>query len=264
MTNERKDLSIEIKPAVLKVSAGPATVMIGGYLPRVSVVAFIDILGFRQLVTDAFRVGTDSTAREALGAVLKVISTRVAQENARENGCFRATAFSDSVVISDELQGHGIQRVLDLSAELMTALLWRGFACRGGIASGDLVHQEGVLLGPGLLRAYDLENSAAVYPRIVVADSLSLNAEERPGHWRVQRDQDGCRFLDVFYRLERTVWDGHDQKNNLPRVRERIVERIQQATTSERTDVVAKWRWLASQFNIAANRHAGNIPPIEL
>lgn len=165
----------------------------------------MDILGFRELVTNAYRESTETEtleARAALGEALESIAGPAEKQNQLESGGnFRVTTFSASVVISDSLQGHGIERVLDTASRFAATLLWSGFACRGGIASGLLVHQEGLVLGPAMIAAYDLERGAAVYPRIVIADSLSLDREERPGHWRVVRDQDGFRFLDVFYRI---------------------------------------------------------------
>ena len=99
-----------------------------------------------------------------------------------------------------------------------------------------------------MIAAYDLERGAAVYPRIVIADSLSLNREERPGHWRVVRDQDGFRLLDVFYRIRHDDRDDTTAGSRLERVR-RLIETQLRVTTAS-PDVTAKWQWLDARFRI--------------
>jgi hypothetical protein len=178
---------------------GPPNLFIDQFPPRASVIAFINILGFRELVKRAYRDSADTDALEALSEALEAIAGPPSRHNLLESGShFRATTFSDSVVVSDDLAGDGIERVLDTASRFAAALLWGGFACRGAITSGALVHRDGLLIGPAMIAAYDLQRAAAVDPRIVIADSLPLNSEERPGYWKVVRDQDGFRFLDVF------------------------------------------------------------------
>ena len=231
---------------------GPPNLFIDTLPLRTSVIAFIGILGFRQLVTNAYSESTEAEALDAkvaLGEALESIAGLAEEQNQLESGSnFRLTRFSNSVVISDSLQGQGIARVFDTASRFAAALLWRGFACRGGITSGLLVHQEGLLLGPAMIAAYDLGRGAAIYPRIVIADSLSLDSEERPGHWRVVRDQDGFRFLDVFYRIRHVDRDGTTPGSRLDRVR-RLIEAQLRVTTAA-PNVIAKWRWLEARCKI--------------
>lgn len=49
---------------------------------------------------------------------------------------------------------------------------------RGGIAVGELYHQNGIIYGPALLTAYQLESQAATYPRIVLEkDALTKSLQ---------------------------------------------------------------------------------------
>ena len=41
-------------------------------------------------------------------------------------------------------------------------------ARRGGVAIGDIYHDDEAVFGPGLVRAYDIESNVAKFPRIVV------------------------------------------------------------------------------------------------
>src|SRR4051794_26916634 len=46
-----------------------------------------------------------------------------------------------------------------------------GVLLRGGMDFGELYHQDGVVFGEALVRAYNLEKSARV-PRVLVSDSI--------------------------------------------------------------------------------------------
>jgi hypothetical protein len=128
------------------------------------VVAFIDILGFKELIRDD---------REAdIFAALKL-----AKES--ENGQFhnapgmRLTAFSDSIVVSDEVgDGFGYVRLLHFTSYLVWQLLEMGVLTRGGIGHGRLHHENGIVFGHALIEAYELESKQAIYPRILVPESV--------------------------------------------------------------------------------------------
>jgi hypothetical protein len=231
---------------------GPPNLFIDTFPPRTSVIAFIDILGFRELVERTYGDATDTEklqASQTLSDALESISASNEQDDL-ERGWLRVTSVSGTVVISDDVR-HGVERVLGAVSRLAAALLWRGFACRGGISSGLLVHQEGIVLGPAMIAAYALAR-AAVYPRIVIDHSLELNRDERSLHWSVVRDQDGLQFLDAFHRIRHVHRPDTTPETRLDRVCGLIVERLKQARDAGRPDVVAKWRWLAAQLNLDA------------
>ncbi len=227
---------------------GPPNLFIDTLPPRTSVVGFIHILGFRELVGSVYGESTEAKTYEAKLALNEALESLAEQSQLESSSIFRVTTFSDRVVISDSLQAHGIERVLDTASRFAAALLWGGFVCRGGVTSGLLVHQEGLLLGPAMIAACDLERGAAVHPRIVVADSLSLDREERSGHWKVVRDRDGFRFLDVFYRVRHADRDDTTPESRMERVRMLIEAQLR--ITTARADVTAKWRWLDGRFTI--------------
>lgn len=84
------------------------------------------------------------------------------------------THFSDSLVLSadvtDEVSVFGL---IELAAKV-NYRLWRehNILTRGGITVGKLIHQEsGVLIGPAMVRAYEIESTLAVYPRILIDQS---------------------------------------------------------------------------------------------
>ena len=55
-----------------------------------------------------------------------------------------------------------------------------GVLIRGGMCIGEmLVADEGIVFGPGLVKAYDLESKYAVHPRIVIDRDLINDAEQQ-------------------------------------------------------------------------------------
>ena len=152
-------------------------------------VAFIDLLGFRQAVQDGRR------ADELLELLTKLrelagdqeIATRDAKtaedwmKIPSKNGLpnfissggghrtdFRpaVTAFSDSILISFDISELRCREVPDFSTLTMLRMLIgylagraleNGLLIRGGISIGNLYQHDGVAIGPGLVKSYDLE-----------------------------------------------------------------------------------------------------------
>ncbi|MDR3570629.1 MAG: hypothetical protein P4L81_00290 [Candidatus Pacebacteria bacterium] len=128
------------------------------------VVAFLDILGFKDLVY---------ANREA--DIAKALTLTKTAESAPFHNApqMRLTAFSDSVVVSDEVgNGFGYVRILHFTSYLMWQLLEMGILTRGGVGHGCLHHESGIVFGPALIQAYELESKQAIYPRILVPDDI--------------------------------------------------------------------------------------------
>ena len=103
------------------------------------------------------------------------------------------STFSDNMVISTD-PGKAVPYLLREMAtiQLMTAGL--GFLLRDGITIGDIIHDDEVVFGPGLSRAYDLESKVAKYPRIAVDEHVFKEGEVEGFHFV----EDGVYFLDPF------------------------------------------------------------------
>jgi hypothetical protein len=91
------------------------------------------------------------------------------------------------------------------------ALLGEGFLIRGALILGEIERSYGVLFGPGLISAYELEREQAQFPRIVVDPKLieavktnpllrSHDYEEEMEYISrfIKRDDDGAIFIDYL------------------------------------------------------------------
>src|ERR1700728_1508618 len=128
------------------------------------VVAFVDILGFSDL-------GRKSTeypdAKEKVRRLISVNKLFAEFMTKFQPNFSRANFFSDSFVLS---MPHPPDRSSYLVREvgyLCRYLLALGLPCRGGIVSGPLFHEDRFVIGPALIEAYNLESTAAKYPRVI-------------------------------------------------------------------------------------------------
>ncbi|MDJ1470350.1 hypothetical protein [Xanthocytophaga flava] len=163
---------------------------------------FIDILGFRNIVTqtetdevytDKIFSVLDSMKSEILSNELfaeinitevnkeeleriKELQVRLSHELKNESS-IRITHFSDSIVMSIGLDSNMYVMSLIEYVCRLSYRLWRDFKIliRGGVSVDKLIHKEnGALFGPAMVKAYDYETNLAEYPRVVF-DDLSYN-----------------------------------------------------------------------------------------
>lgn len=96
------------------------------------------------------------------------------------------STFSDHIVISfppaeDKLfSSEPYHLALESSEAFITNLvldaLDLGFLIRGGAAIGSVYHNDGVIVGEALVKAYELKSTVARYPRIAVSRASLLRA----------------------------------------------------------------------------------------
>jgi hypothetical protein len=241
-------------------------------------VAFIDILGFQDLVRrmiDEREWVLFETIKASLESILKD-ENRIYDPDFQIPGSRtrQMTSFSDCVVISDlrdEFFG-----VLLAARSLYIRLLFGGILCRGAIARGLTYHAGRVVFGEGPILAYKLESQAAVYPRIIVTDEVNQTLAARDAHSRLNikfssmlaQDNDGLWFIDPFaYPL---TWAAYRDNENpeeviqraLGSVRERIVDGLTRAQNQKPLKVwqIAKHKWLARRFNMALTAEGRSEP----
>ncbi|WP_374615290.1 hypothetical protein [Sphingorhabdus sp.] len=128
-------------------------------------VAFLDILGFSQLVERA----DEPEWRIAIESVLKTLRGTLTPNAAFD---LRLSQFSDCIVISAPVEPYGVQLVMTGSIILANNLLQHMVLLRGGIAIGNLIHTDDVMFGPGMLIAYRSDKSGGP-PRISIDETLS-------------------------------------------------------------------------------------------
>ncbi len=155
-------------------------------------IAFIDILGFKEIVRSS---EADDTKLDLIHSVLDFLKDWEKsekwnlklveiEEDAQKKGVesfdirgkTNSTSFSDSIVVSVKVEDNINEMASTLIVNLCfigAKLIEKGVLFRGGLTIGNLIHNDnGTVFGQGLIEAYQLESNNAKFPRIILSDKL--------------------------------------------------------------------------------------------
>jgi hypothetical protein len=151
-------------------------------------VVFYDVLGWRSEIAKA---GDD---QNKIGGLRRLILSHSRVLRMPVKARVNVSTFSDNIVISTPVDKANLPYFLRSIAimQLMTASMH--FLLRGGITVGNIYHDDEVVFGPALNRAYELESQIAVVPRIVMDDEVMQLAKIEG----FDAFEDGIHFLDPF------------------------------------------------------------------
>lgn len=175
--------------------------------------AFIDILGWAQLVT--------KSAESAEEMNMVMVGSRLLSFQAQSKAFLSdffidhdvavpplidTSHFSDTVVMSCPITSPSVFSFAGSIQLLCQSLLVEGHYTRGAVVVGKLYHRENEIFGPALLQAYDLERNVVKYPRIVVTPKakvlidpmISLPDGSKTSFRNILRDFDGLYFVDIL------------------------------------------------------------------
>lgn len=124
-----------------------------------SYMAYLDILGYKQLIDSDIRLGTQ-TFKE------KMISSFKVFDNVN-SAKFTRRVISDSIFISCS-EREAVFELLKLLREVFCAFLDHGLLIRGGVSYGEHFQNETITYSPVLTKSYLLESKTAIFPRIMV------------------------------------------------------------------------------------------------
>jgi len=170
-----------------------------GYKDRI--VAFVDILGFKNLVVK----GKVSTILKSM----EIIRERVALIPNTKDSPLETSQFSDSLILSAPNDANGVIHLVHFVSLLAAELFLDGIWCRGAITSGRMHHEGSVAFGPALIDAIEMEERLAVYPRILVTYAVAdrfveAKNDDLPKHRRsstgefFRQDIDHLLHLHIF------------------------------------------------------------------
>lgn len=225
-------------------------------------VAFIDVLGFSEMVYDT---ATDVNKLRHLTAALKSLYDRIwLWEADGSYSSFAFTQFSDSIVISS-LAGtaDSFEMLQQLLLGVMELVDSYDVLVRGGIARGQLIHDSVMVVGPAMVEAYHLESKKAIYPRIIIAKELREQIEqdleesihtqttlsEVPGFSRLfKTDDDGWSYLD-YVNPNEAYFHILDKDDHL----KALEQLVQKGLQHQDERVREKFPWLVKKIEEACN-----------
>ena len=216
------------------------------------IVAFVDILGFKSLVSS---LGAEPDLHSKLYDALSQIRNykKLSRDKSVLFSDIEVSTFSDSIVISAKEEN--IFHIIRTCGWLQANLLKSGILIRGGISSGLTIHENGILYGEGMINAYHLESKCAIYPRILLDPALLKTLNPNITKFCLTQDLDGLWFVDFFKFYAFTnigddaIADGYDPREIYFSEMKECIETTLQ--TEERINVISKWKWLQNKLQDA-------------
>jgi hypothetical protein len=225
-----------------------------------SVLTYIDILGFRELLETKTPGEISRTIRIVRDEVkpyrFKTQFSKIAEADFRN--------FSDLCIVRKAIApkrklpatGEAHSQILRMVHTQSNLLLNEGILLRGGITVGDVALSYGQLFGPAVVRGYELENQVARFPRIVVGEEVLNEIRTNPALWThddadtelkgvkslLRRDFDGEYFVDYLRILEGEL----DEPADYPRLLGLHDEFIKRGLKryKGKASVLSKYKWL--------------------
>jgi hypothetical protein len=214
-------------------------------------VGFIDILGFRELVTQAANA---PSAFDSLQRTLKTIA-EFRPDLSGEDEDFRATSFSDCIGVSARTTDAGLWGVILFCNSLQFNLWANGILFRGAVTKGALYHDADVIFGPAFIEAYELETRTAIHPRIMLTPAVytdALKSQERLFSRYVDEYLLTLPYdvpcINPFGGYEKAIMlDAVHALRKFVDARGTIERKLQEAAGNP--SILVKWQWLARVYN---------------
>lgn len=264
LSPKASELMARLKAATTKRQNHPP---IPAYEYRKSIVTFIDILGFRELVNN------DQARVQEIGEILAEfgsISQGEVTDQDHPSGLCRAIRFSDSVVRVCPIDSH--DKLGALHSELLSlvhiqgTLAAKGVFIRGGVTVGSVYCTQDQIFGPGMIRAFDLETNYANYPRIVIDPIVFAEYSNEPAMRGSSRDinrdvddidslitlgDDFLPFVDYLRAMRTELNDQNDYISALETHKLYIVNSAK--SFKDLNKAKHKYLWLAGYYNNTIN-----------
>jgi hypothetical protein len=157
--------------------------------------ALIDVLSYRFRLEKDRKSGTFSLKEDLEGA-LSVFDTV-------NSAVFGVQAISDTIILTCNTHEQ-FPEFLELLREIFYAFLCRNLFIRGGVAYSKHFQNGKLTYSHAVARAYELESTVSIYPRIVIDDNIVQMYSQKNGilpkilNAKLLLRQNQVTFLDVL------------------------------------------------------------------
>jgi hypothetical protein len=174
--------------------------------------------------------------------------------------------FSDNICITVDPSDDGSLAVdiLFTVSTLFKKFSDMGYFLRGGIDFGWMLDEKDIALGIPLANAYKMENTLAIYPRVLVSkayldymNSIHLNETDKFNFENFIKSSCELSYVNTFYNIVR-----NDAKIEfLATYSERISDKLEETKEGER--IYMKFEWLKNEFNSFVESYLSEIEYFE-
>lgn len=221
------------------------------------IVLYLDILGFKSKVDES--TSNYEMFKSIHKALNNIYSDRIKNYQGPMKGVDYGThisVFSDNIVMSEPYEREGsFYGFVHSVYWLVNEILWDGFLVRGAITIGDLYHDDKVIFGPALNKAYQMESELAIYPRVIISQDDFVTGLKRALYGDVDEE---AKYLDHILSIDEdgfiylnNITKKHEFDDNevyidlLIKLRSKIVEGLKMSNLK----VKAKYEWLKTKYN---------------
>ena len=178
-------------------------------------VAFIDILGYKDLLYNSER---DGKTLELITLLERLLKENITWKKFNYPDEFKIKMFSDCISLSVP---HDIVALAGLLAHLATIqseLINNQILIRGAVTVGNHYESENLIFSKALIDAYEIESKKAIYPRIIIDEQIVniIGNSDKNTFLRslILKDYDNQLFLDYLF----SYWNQGDCSEGVQRI----------------------------------------------
>lgn len=260
----------------MKEYRNPYRVKNGEPTVRKSVVAYLDILGYRKENENATYNNNHNEFLTSLHRNLKelidFLDLKKTEDENIKNSFYKIQTFSDNLLIGypalNELHPELVFEILYIAFQGLSIfqlhMAQEGFFLRGAISIGNLYADDYVIFGNGLLDSYDAERKIAKDPRIILIDDVrqeidyylhnSNSSLKKEIQRYICRDVDGYSFLNYL----ESIMNIKDEVENFDIMlnlhKEKIEEKLKKFKNRSKV-IFKKYIWSAKYHNSFCDKY---------
>jgi len=256
---------------ILPAAGNPYTRDGHGFRLVESVLCFLDILGYRDLIATGGEAAQRSFHQALIDSYPIMLAEMgyVAEERDRYPPLFALKTFTDNIVLARPIGRHNdgeseLGNVTMAVGALQTQLTLKGFFVRGAIAVGPAYVDDFGVFGEALLEAYHGECQLARDPRIILCASAREKVIQHIGYYgdpasspqnrEMRQDSDGQPFVSYLEHLAPAPYEGGFGLHELAAHRDVVIERLRRFRGQP--ILWAKYEWVARYHNHFCERYA--------
>jgi hypothetical protein len=218
-------------------------------------ILFLDFLGFKEIVA---ATEDDPGALNRLLAAMDSVGD-INEGEAKSSQ--RVTQFSDSLVVSYRIdEPSAVFWLLWGMALAVLDLAHRGYLVRGGVTMGPLIHNKQHLVGPAMVRAYEMESREAKYPRVIIDPAVFEVArmyrkeghtpkdEERYARSYTKEDEDDGKLYFDYISWDSVVGVAGGDDERFGRYFQTLSDSIKRGLAHSDAGVLEKYLWLQRRY----------------
>lgn len=231
-------------------------------------VCHLDLLGAKSKLRSENALEYINLINETYKTVLEIISNAnltVGDFN-KTNKCeIKVKIFSDNMLIAMEYGNNENEKYEDTILSMFFAavglfqyhFLLKGELLRGGITFDDLHFDERFAIGKGLVTADYLEKNSAIYPRVIIDNSIIINGKlwnniqsliTKMGFIvNFKKDRDTFYYIDYLNFLGLTECTSEYAKKTLSEIKKTLLEKFNDGQNDLK--ILNKRNWFKSYFN---------------